>query len=412
MPLETLANSATDLSTSAHAPALLLALGGSERMALSSPNPIPLLSAPRPLDLPTSTVPAPDVAAARDLVRDALAFTDLERLLGAGGDAARDGSSGTASWIALATDRLGTLDHTAVALGATATLALGLFALLAGGRLARPLLACIAAALGTLIAASFASELGALASRIHSSLASGASASSAATVSSSATPDHAWTIAALCVCTLVSGAVGLALFRPAMALAGAVAGTLLAAAAVTLLALAGPPPAHAATPNAHSWHATSFAADVAGRAARSAISRDGADSGTDVARSGGTLHASVLRHAVASAADRTWARIPDHRKTTALVALPVGAILGLLLGALCPRRVAGAIASLLGAAATLGGAFVLAALAGVADRMLVTDGASSDGVLRAALAAWIVLALLGTIVQGWRDARRPAAASA
>lgn len=102
------------------------------------------------------------------------------------------------------------------AAGAGLVLACGLVALVAGGRMARPMLAAIAAAIGAV--------LGALAP---------------ASLFAAVGADESWRIGAMALGAVIFGAGGVALFRPAMAVSGAAAGSVAAAGVLALMTLLG-----------------------------------------------------------------------------------------------------------------------------------------------------------------------------
>lgn len=288
------------------------------------------------------------------------------------------------------------------AAGAGVVLAIGLVALVAGARLARPMLAAIAAAGGAVLAAL-------------------APASLFAAVGA----DETWRIGAMVLSGVVFGAAGVALFRPAMAVSGAAAGSIAAAGVLALMTLLGAqmplqvgstdslawassgvrdssPTVRLASLDLASLDLTSGGGDSlesvresAGRAAGEAMARDRLASlfGTaDEERSEGE---SVLV-ALAQAGQAGWQAIPQQARLTIRVGLLAGAVIGLVFGALWPRRAAGAVASLLGSAGVVVASLSLGVVAGVGGAWSAADVACG------ALVAWLALAMLGALIQASR----------
>lgn len=283
------------------------------------------------------------------------------------------------------------------AAGAGLVLAVGLIALVAGGRMARPMLAALAAALGAV--------LGALAP---------------ASLFAAAGADESWRIGAMVVCAAVFGAGGVALFRPAMAISGAAAGSVAAAGVLALMTLLGArmpielPGATSPTLRTVSTDGeVIFAArDAAGKAATEAFARDrfaklmGGSSltGTSAAEPGPSGDTVVV--ALADAAQAGWHAIPQQARLTIRVGLLAGAVIGLVFGALWPRRAAGAVASLLGAAGVVAAGLALGVVAGVGGAWSAADVACGS------LVAWLALAMLGAMMQASRKSASDAAPQA
>lgn len=267
------------------------------------------------------------------------------------------------------------------AVGAGTVLALGLVALVAGGRMARPMLAALAgstgAVLATLAPASVFTAIGA---------------------------DDASRIGVMIACAVVFGAGGVALFRPAMAISGAAAGSIAAAGVLALMTLLGAqmplqiPGANSPTASIHAValsdrESLDAARDAAGRAAGEAFARDRIASITgDAAASG-----QGVVNALADAAQAGWQAIPQQARLTIRVGLLAGAVIGLVFGALWPRRAAGAVASLLGAAGVVAASLALGVVAGVGGAWSASDVACGS------LVAWLALAMLGALIQSRRS---------
>lgn len=274
------------------------------------------------------------------------------------------------------------------AAGAGLVLACGLVALVAGGRMARPMLAAMAAAIGAV--------LGALAP---------------ASLFAAVGADESWRIGAMALGAMIFGAGGVALFRPAMAVSGAAAGSVAAAGVLALMTLLGArmpmqfaggdsdlsPTLHLISDSGDSLDA---ARSAAGRAAGEALARDRLASmlgdGDDASSTQNVLGA------IANAGQAGWQAIPQQARLTIRVGLLAGAVIGLVFGALWPRRAAGAVASLLGAAGVVAASLTLGVIAGVGEAWSAPDVACGS------LVAWLALAMLGALMQ----ARRGNASSA
>jgi hypothetical protein len=275
------------------------------------------------------------------------------------------------------------------AAGAGLVLAVGLIALVAGGRMARPMLAALAAAVGAV--------LGALAP---------------ASLFAAAGADESWRIGAMVVGAAIFGAGGVALFRPAMAISGAAAGSVAAAGVLALMTLLGArmpielPGATSPTLRTVSTdgEVTSAARDAAGKAAGEAFARDRFAKLMGDSDDAGTNETVV--GALANAAQAGWQAIPQQARLTIRVGLLAGAVIGLVFGALWPRRAAGAVASLLGAAGVVAAGLALGVVAGVGGAWSAADVACGS------LVAWLALAMLGAMMQASRKSASDAAPQA
>lgn len=281
-------------------------------------------------------------------------------------------------------------DHAGLstAAGAGLVLAVGLIALVAGGRMARPMLAAMAAALGAV--------LGALAP---------------ASLFAAVGADESWRIGAMVVCAAVFGAGGVALFRPAMAISGAAAGSVAAAGVLALMTLLGArmplevPSAASPTLRTVSTDSETISAarDAAGKAAGEAFARDRFAS--LIGESDDAAGESVLG-AIVDAGQAGWQAIPQQARLTIRVGLLAGGVLGLVTGALWPRRAAGAVASLLGAAGVIAASIALGVVAGVGGAWSAADVACGS------LVGWLALAMLGALIQARRSGTGEAAPQA
>lgn len=279
------------------------------------------------------------------------------------------------------------------AAGAGLVLAVGLIALVAGGRMVRPMLAALAAALGAV--------LGALAP---------------ASLFAAVGADESWRIGAMVVCAAVFGAGGVALFRPAMAISGAAAGSVAAAGVLALMTLLGARmplqltavDSLATTPTSPTLRFVSSddgsldaARDAAGKAAGEAFARD--RFANLIGESDDASTGESVLGAIADAGQAGWLAIPEQARLTIRVGLLAGGVLGLVTGALWPRRAAGAVASLLGAAGVIAASIALGVVAGVGGAWSAADVACGS------LVGWLALAMLGALMQARRGGTGEAA---
>jgi len=109
-----------------------------------------------------------------------------------------------------------------------------------------------------------------------------------------------------------------------------------------------------------------------------------------------TLAADALKRSVVT----TWERVPLRAKNTIWLSLIAGGLVGLLAGALWPRRAARFVASLLGASAVVTAGITLGAVAGVGLNWNAAE------VAPAALIVWLALAIVGSMVQTARERTR------
>ncbi len=282
-----------------------------------------------------------------------------------------------------------------MAAGAGLVLAVGLIALVAGGRMARPMLAALAAAVGAV--------LGALAP---------------ASLFAAVGADESWRIGAMVVCAAVFGAGGVALFRPAMAVSGAAAGSVAAAGVLALMTLLGArmplqltaTDSLATSPTSPTLRFVSSddgsfdaARDAAEKAAGEAFARD--RFANLIGESDDASSESVLG-AIANAGQAGWQAIPQQARLTIRVGLLAGGVLGLVTGALWPRRAAGAVASLLGAAGVVAASIALGVVADVGGAWSAADVACGS------LVSWLALAMLGALMQARRGGTGEAAPQA
>lgn len=266
------------------------------------------------------------------------------------------------------------------AIGAGLVLAIGLVALVAGGRMARPMLAAIAAAAGAV--------LGAVAP---------------ASLLAAAGVDETWRIGAMLIFATAFGAGGVALFRPAMAISGAAAGSIAAAGVLALMTLLGTrvptqlPGTDSSTASIRvvalsDRESLDATRGSAGRAAGEAFARDRIARITGDAASSGR----GVVNALADAGQAGWQAIPEQARLTIRVGLLAGAVVGLVFGTLWPRRAAGAVASLLGAAGVVAASLALGVVAGVGGAWNAADVACGS------LVGWLAMAMLGALMQSRR----------
>ncbi len=293
-------------------------------------------------------------------------------------------TGGPTAWVQSFVGSLVERHDVAIAVAAGIVLALGLFGLVAGGRLARPMLASIAAGLGAVVGALLPGDL-------------------IATFGGG--PE--WRVLAMGAGVVIGGAVGAALFRPAMAVAGASAGGVAAAGVLTLMALLGTgwlaggevKEEIARESNQKNFQGSFVVSRVVLSHERLRVG-EGFAALNDAIREPGRVPETLAADALKRSVVTTWERVPLRAKNTIWLSLIAGGLVGLIAGALWPRRVARFVASLLGASAVVAAGITLGAVAGVGLSWNAAE------VAPAALIVWLALAIVGSMVQTARERTR------